>query len=422
MSNRVLSHIKSLRFILVTTWIARIIVGVVFITSGMAKLLDLWGTVFKIEDYAAVWGIEVPRTVIMVSALSLATFEFTAGSLLITGCYRRVVSWLLALCMAFMLPLTAYIWYADPVADCGCFGDLIVISNSATFFKNVVLAIFIIILLKYNLKARYLYNPSIQWVVVVILVLYSLTIALIGYNVQPLVDFRPYKVGQELLDDSNNDSAVQFVYANRDGMEKSFNIDDLPEDDEWKFVKRIDSGMSKKNLTLYDPETGDDVTEEYLTDADSLLILVLPEPSRADLSNTYAINELYEKAIESPSTGVVALLATDAQGINRWKDHSMASYPCLQVDDTQLKQLSRGVMSMVWVTMDTIRWKRTVSSIRNEDLKMIASGNGSFNSLEFDGERYFINISLVMLSVLVVVYLLQTMIISFFNRFHSIRS
>ncbi|MDE5635129.1 MAG: DoxX family membrane protein, partial [Muribaculaceae bacterium] len=88
----------------------RVIVGAVFIMSGITKLIDLWGTVFKIEEYVAVWGIDVPRTVIMMGGLALSTFEFSAGLLLLAGGYRRVGTWGLMACMSFMLPLTLYIW------------------------------------------------------------------------------------------------------------------------------------------------------------------------------------------------------------------------------------------------------------------------------------------------------------------------
>ena len=72
----------------------RIIVGGTFIFSGITKLVDLWGTVFKIEDYLDVWQIDVPRTVVLMGAMALSTFEFVSGLLLLTGCCRRVMTWL----------------------------------------------------------------------------------------------------------------------------------------------------------------------------------------------------------------------------------------------------------------------------------------------------------------------------------------
>lgn len=404
---------KAGNFVTLLVWLFRLIVGGTFIISGVTKLVDLWGTVFKIEDYFTVWQWEVPRTVVLIGAMALSTFEFISGLLVLTGCYRRVLTWLVGLLMATMLVLTAYIWYADPVSDCGCFGDFIILSNGVTFAKNIVLMAMIIYLIRYNRRCTSLFKAPIQWIVVTAAVFYSIAISLVGYNIQPLLDFRPYPVGAPLLGDESSDGGdVQFVYS-RDGVEKVFGSDELPDEDAgWAYVRRIEpEADDSKTLTAYDPVTGEDVTFDYLEGADSLLILVLPEPSRADLSNTYLINELSD-AISRDGSSMVALLATSERGIERWVDHSMASYPCLQVEDTSLKQLSRGVMSMVWVTGDTVRWKRTVSSITMDDVDRVVSGKASMSSLAIDGPKEFMRVTVVFGGFLVVLFLLQTIIIN----------
>ena len=407
------SERKAVNIVGLFVWLFRLIVGGTFIISGVTKLVDLWGTVFKIEDYFTVWQCEVPRTVVLIGAMALSTFEFISGLLVLTGCYRRVLTWLVGLLMAAMLVLTAYIWYADPVSDCGCFGDFIILSNGATFAKNIVLMAMIIYLILYNRRCTSLFKAPIQWIVVTAAVFYSIAISLVGYNIQPLLDFRPYPVGAPLLGDESSDGGdVQFVYS-CDGVEKVFGSDELPDEDAgWAYVRRIEpEADDSKTLTAYDPVTGEDVTFDYLEGADSLLILVLPEPSRADLSNTYLINELSD-AISRDGSSMVALLATSERGIERWVDHSMASYPCLQVEDTSLKQLSRGVMSMVWVTGDTVRWKRTVSSITMDDVDRVVSGKASMSSLAIDGPKEFMRVTVVFGGFLVVLFLLQTIIIN----------
>ena len=391
----------------------RVIVGAVFIMSGITKLIDLWGTVFKIEDYVAVWGIDVPRTVIMMGGLALSTFEFSAGLLLLAGCYRRVVTWGLMACMSFMLPLTLYIWIADPVSDCGCFGDFLVISNGATFFKNVVLTAMVVYLIKYNKRVGGLFKAPIQWIVGTVVLFYCISVALIGYNIQPMVDFRPFKVGEPLVDDMSDvlDEDVMFRYS-RDGIIKDYRANELPdESDGWMFVERIEPERREaRQLAVYDPLTGDDVTMDYLIGVDSLLLLVIPEPARADLSNTYTINEFADRVMMDGGS-FVALLATGDRGIERWKDHSMASYPCLEVDDTQLKELSRGVMSMVWVTDDTIRWKRTVASISLDNTEAVSSGRLAVSRLGFDGGGYMMRLTMALLVILILMYVFQTAVI-----------
>ncbi len=411
------------RSLVALVWVFRIIVGGVFILSGVTKLVDLWGTVFKIEDYMEVWAVEVPRTVVMMGALLLSAFEFTAGLLLLTGCYRRVVTWLLLACMIFMLPLTAYIWAVDPVSDCGCFGDFLVLSNAATFWKNVIIVILIVFLIRHNRKASSLFKAPIQWMIVTVSMFYCLTVSLIGYNIQPMLDFRPYPVGAPLISESADENTdVQFLYT-RDGEEQLFTADSLPDEDEgWTFVDRVSTeGEGYEQLAIFDPATGDDVTYDYIADVDSLLLLVIPEPARADLSYTYSINELAD-AVTRRGGNVVALLATGEKGIGRWQDHSMASYPCLSADDTQLKQLSRGVMSMVWVTNDTIRWKRTVASISLDEVESVSRDNAPLSSLGFDGQKYMRHITAMLLIILVAVFILQTAAIKIPHIGHHKRS
>ena len=204
------------------------------------------------------------------------------------------------------------------------------------------------------------------------------------------------------------DDEVKFVYE-KGGVTQIFGQDELPdEDDGWVFVDRVEDDVEPgvETLSVFDPHTGDDVTFEYLADADELLLLVIPEPARADLSNTYIINELTD-AVMNDDGRVVALLATGERGIDRWRDHSMAIYPCLSADDTQLKQLSRGVMSMVWVRNDTIRWKRTVASINMDDVEQISNDMSEIDSLEINGPVLMFRLSYVSVIILIVIYLVQ---------------
>lgn len=407
-----------LAFIL-SIWVMRILVGGVFIMSGLTKLIDLWGFVFKIEDYLAVWGWDVPRTLVLVGGLLLSTFEFTAGVLLTTGCYRRTVVWLMMACMAFMLPLTIYIWAVSPVNDCGCFGDFLVISNTMTMIKNFVIVGVLIFLVKYNSCTGCIFRPSVQWAAMTACVIYSFAIGLIGYNIQPLEDFRPFPQGSALVGEVEdcNDETV-FIYE-RDGETREFTIDELPDEESgWVFVDRKDNETSKdhESLTIFSAD-GEDVTEDILADNDSMLLLVIPEPARADLSYTYIINELSDY-LNNEGIETIGLLATDEKGIDRWKDNSMATYECYAVEDTQLKELARGLMSFVWVENDTIKWKRTISSIELEDVSAITKGEQGMNSLLFNGHLLFKNLTGFLVAAFLVILLLQEFGVTLRKQLH----
>ena len=155
-----------LRGILV--WVARLAVGATFIISGWAKAIDPWGFIIKVNEYLAVWGMNVPEEAVLAGCVALAAIEFLTGILIAVGAMKRTAVAVAAAMMLVMLPLTLYILIADPVADCGCFGEFLIISNTATFLKNVVLSALIIYLLMRNTSVRGLYPAAIQWLVVIV--------------------------------------------------------------------------------------------------------------------------------------------------------------------------------------------------------------------------------------------------------------
>ena len=234
-------------------WGLRLLVGGTFAFSGLVKAIDPWGFIFKIEEYLAVWHLTEPRSVVLMVAMLLSGYEFVLGSLLLMGCYKRTAPWGLLLSMALMLPLSLWLWVADPIPDCGCFGDFLTISNAATFWKNVVLTAGLILLIRWSPRLREaLFNPAIQWMVAALASLYILIVSLYGYNAQPMADFRSYPVGSQLAVASDGSEAPDdtdsytFIYE-KEGEQREFSIDSLP-DDSWTFVDRIASASAVRGL------------------------------------------------------------------------------------------------------------------------------------------------------------------------------
>ena len=343
-------------YVNIAVWICRLIVGATFIASGLAKTIDLWGFIYKIEQYLSVWGLQIPGGIVFTVATTLATAEFLLGFLLLTGSYKRTCAWLIGVFMAVMLPLTLYIAIANPVADCGCFGDMWVISNTLTFVKNIILTILAIYLILNNAKTNGLFTTYSQWLVAVLAIIYILIIAIFGYNVQPLIDFRPYPTGCNLgamIDaDDNYTPSYTFIYE-KAGVEHEFTEDSLP-DDSWTFVSRkeIDddtnsSGEGATMFTLYD-ENGDDVTSDAILNDGEEILLLIPDLRNTDVSTTYLINEI-SRHISSRGGIMAAIIATDSDGVNMWRDLSMASYPIYTSEDTSIKELARGNIAVIYI-------------------------------------------------------------------------
>lgn len=346
--------------------VLRIIIGGLFIFSGFVKAVDPWGSCIKIGEYFTAWGIDMPQPLVTCCSFLLAGYEFVWGAMLLLGCYKRCSVWCLTLMMASMLPLTLYIAVADPVDDCGCLGDYLVISNTATFVKNIFITLGLIYLLLFNRRCGGLFVPYVQWVIGGIVTLYILIIELVGFNVQPLIDFRRFAPGEKLvsttIEESDGETVYEYGYE-KDGEYRTFTIDNLP-DSTWTFVDRTLIGGSETvedDFTILDEE-GDNIAPDIIAGSGGQFIVTIPDISAVDLSCTYLINELNEYMV-SHGESLVAFISSDSIGMEWWKDVSMASYPIFQGDPKLLKELARGNAALVYMEDGIVKWKRTLSSI-----------------------------------------------------------
>ena len=373
----------------ILTWAMRLLVGATFIFSGFVKAIDPWGTLYKFEDYMGAMHLPVFRNILLVGVFALCAYEFTIGVFLMLGCFRRSAPILAAAMMAVMLPLTLWIAIADPVADCGCFGDALVISNWATFWKNVVLVLAIVWLIKFNTRRRCLITPSLQWIALLASVVFTVCIGFAGYVYQPLIDFRPYPVGTTLIDHSDDNSQesddnMLFVYE-RDGVEKSFSIDDeLPDESEgWTFVRRESAPSrpsatksattdakndSERNFRIWDENGDEDISESVVPDDGKQLIILMPDLKNVSMATTWNINSLYTWATAN-GIDMIGVVAGTRDDIENWKDISLAAYPLYTADDTAIKMVARGNPAVIYLEDGKIRWKSTLRALDTEDFQ-----------------------------------------------------
>lgn len=348
-------------------WLSRLLVGAVFLVSGVTKMVDLHGSINKITDYLAAWDMSdlFPRGLLLVGAGMLCLVEFLTGLLLATGSMRRSAPIVALLLMLFMLPLTAYIWIVAPVEDCGCFGDFWVISNGATFAKNLLITALVIFLCRYNRRADCLFAPWVQWMETAVGVAYMVVVGTVGYAVQPLLDFRPYPAGGPLLD--SDAPEVTYVYADASGERHEFSAYDLPnEADGWEFVETIEGGHSEavRSLAVIDPATGGDITDEVVGVTPEQAILVIPDPEYATIAGSYTANEFNSVMTRRFGRGsFFALMDGSDSDMERWRDMAMAAYPIYFAEATALKTVVRGDMALVYLRGDSVMWKRSLPAI-----------------------------------------------------------
>lgn len=423
----IISRFEHNRYFPLTVWMLRILVGGVFIISGLAKAIDIWGFVFKIEEYLSVWHMMQPRSLVLMGAILLSGYEFVFGLLLLLGCYKRVAVWALTATMAVMLPLSLYLAVANPVTDCGCFGDFWVISNTLTFVKNLIITAALIALLWLNPRLHQgLFQPAIQWIVGAIISLYIVIVALYGYNIQPIIDFRPYPIGARLLppdtdaaeDADIDDSDIIFTYS-KDGREEQFTLDNLP-DSTWTFVSRTEPAQKTTSgsvFTVYDRD-GNDVTSEAISDEGRELLLVIPEPRLIDISYTYFLNELKQWA-DSSDVRMVCLIADDRRAMDFLQDVSMATYDIYGVEDTKLKELVRGTMSLVELDNGVVRAKYSLSSIDSPILVDGPKGADLTSRMAPHPQKWFNLLTGGLAALLLFIFLFQSLILTINSRIRA---
>ncbi len=355
----------------VALWLCRLLAGAAFIVGGWAKCVDPAGFVYKITEYLTAWHISgmIPGDIVLVGAVGLSLFEFLVGVALATGSLRRTAPVCGLLLMAFMLPLTVYIYIADPVSDCGCFGDLLVISNGATLAKNIVLTLLLVALLVWHGRLAPLFRPSLQWLALAATGIYGFVLAIIGWNFQPVVDFRPYPVGSEPFADMADAPAPKYVYE-RDGREQTFDLDALP-DSTWTFVRaEATASGAHEGLAVFDGD--EEITEDVLGDLDGdVLLLVVNNPGIDYLTRSRFANELSD-AVTLGGGKMIGLVGASGETFDRWVELAGPEFEVYTAGDTQLKELARGNAAVVALRDGRVMWKRSLATL---DTSLVGSND-----------------------------------------------
>lgn len=242
---------------------SRTLLALTFLFSGFVKCIDPLGTVYKIEDYLKAFGgwCNDLLPYAGIAAVCLIALEFLLGVCLLTNVRTKWTSWITLAFMLVMTPLTLWIALTNPVSDCGCFGDALVLTNWQTFYKNVVLMVLVIMLLCCQKAIPQLWS----WWAELIIALCGLAVAggimYHSYTHLPSMDFRPYKVGNHiptLMEDEIPPKIDVFYTFQKDGHEQEFVYAERPDlqgDSSWTFVKQETRVLEEgKEPTIHDFE------------------------------------------------------------------------------------------------------------------------------------------------------------------------
>ncbi len=292
--------------------IARTLLAITFIFSGFVKAIDPLGTVYKIEDYLKAFGGFFTDLLPLagIAAVCLILAEWVLGICMLFNVRTQWTSWLSLLFYLVMTPLTLWIAITNPVSDCGCFGDAIVLTNWQTFWKNIVLLTLVIILLVCRKAIPQLFTGWMELVIALLAILSAGLIMGHSYRHLPPMDFRPYKIGNhiptlmEIPQGAEPDQYdITLIYA-KDGMEQEFTLADYPKGDStWTFVDQK-SVLVKKG---YEPPIHDfeiltmnyeDITYDILESEEPIMLVTMYDLQKTDRKQAAKLMALYAQTIE----------------------------------------------------------------------------------------------------------------------------
>ena len=356
----------------------RFLLGALFIFSGFVKAVDPLGSFYKIQDYLTAFGIIswFPSYLPLFFGIALSAVEFCVGVFLLLGIRRKVASTLALLLMLVMTPLTLYLALANPVSDCGCFGDAWVLTNWQTFGKNIVLLIAAVSVFKWpDLILRFI-TPKMEWMISMYTFLFVFALSFYCLGDLPILDFRPYKIGTNIKAGMEiPENAKPSVFESRfvlekDGKRQEFTLENYP-DSTWTFVeartvlKEKGYEPSIHDFSMMSLDSGDDITDSVLLDKGYTFLLVAHRIEEADDSNIDLINEIYDYSTEY-GYGFYALTSSSEDEIELWRDKTGAEYPFCQIDDITLKTIIRSNPGLLLIKEGTILNKWSDSRLPDE--------------------------------------------------------
>ena len=349
--------------------VCRWVVGLVFLFSSFVKGVDPMGTTFKVQEYMTAWSIggltfewALPFAGFMSVALICA--EFLVGVLLITNAYRRLSAWLLVLMMLFFTVTTLVDAITNKVTDCGCFGDAVKLTNWQTFWKNVALDVPTVwIFLTRNLRRKRRFERD--GLILIFSVAAMLVFEIYNIKHEPVIDFRPWKIGNKMMDLESTEGMKSYVtYRNtQTGESEEFESAQLMErlaDGEWAAVWEWESSrvvdpreIAAPGFSMLDLE-GEDRAMDLLPAEDGLIIVTV---HHIDKVKAKGVAEVKRAVALAEENGIKILMLTAAlpEEVQAWMaDNDISGLDYLFADATAIETMMRGNPGFMYVKNATV--------------------------------------------------------------------
>lgn len=352
----------------VTVTLTRILVGLLFIFSGLVKANDPLGLSYKMQEFFEVWQLHGWDGVTLALSIFMNAFEIIAGFALLIGWQFRLISWLLLLLIVFFTFLTGYTYVTGMPKNCGCFGDCLPITSQTSFLKDVLLLVLIIFLIRKRQFVRPVLSGKAGLLSMLLIISASFGFQYYTLKYLPVVDCLPFKTGNNILEKRMpppgaipDSFAIRFIYA-KEGKDYEFAPSELPADlKTYTFVSRKDKLVRKGNAEAaikgFDlkGQSGADSTLPILQQPITVL-LISENLSRPVSDWAAAFSKVYTTAT-GKNIPVFMISGQPDNTLKQLAGTPFASMPVFICDNTTIRTAARTNPTLYILQQGTIKGK-----------------------------------------------------------------
>ena len=358
----------------ITVNVARIIVGLLFIFSGLVKAIDPLGLSYKMQEFFELWGMHRFNSWTLLMSVLMNAFEIIAGFALLLGWRIKLFSWLLLLLIVFFTFLTGYAYLSGKFRSCGCFGDCIPITPKTSFLKDLLLLVLIGFLFWKQKLIKPLFSEKVTTVVMLGITAFSFGIQWYSLTYQPLIDCLPYKKGNNIskkmkmpVNAIPDSTVITFIY-DKGGKQVEFTADKFPADfngTTYKLIKRYDK-IIRKGKNNQPPIAGfnlSGVTNEDSTQAvlqQPYAVLLFCEDFSVPVSKWQkSFSAIYEEA-KAKNIPVYLITTQPGEAGAKLAGTSFSNIQVLKCDNTAIRTAARTNPCLFVLKQGTIlgKWSR----------------------------------------------------------------
>ena len=372
-------------------WVSRILVGLLFIFSGLIKANDPMGFGYKLQEYFHVFHLSALNDISTWIAIIICAFEIILGILLLLGIAKNTNSWGLLLLIIFFTFLTFYSAFFNVVTSCGCFGDAIPLTPWQSFTKDVVLLLFIGIIFVKRHKITPLFKSSfINSLLVILAVIFSFGIGIYTYKYLPFIDFLPYKVGNNLpalmkMPEGAPQDEFEHIYNMKNKQtgetktvtDKEYMGQKIWEDVNWEIIGEPITNLVKKGYQVAIPDLiisdneGNDYTTEILENPHYNFVVTSVDVSKftaADFLALDRINQTIKLLSADFNLRAIFLTASASSDIDYLNDQLDLVLETFYADSVPLKSMVRSNPGVILLQNGVViqKWSKDTFPTKEE--------------------------------------------------------